>query len=60
MVDGSIMAIDCFNVPNKAKVINAGNLTAVQDQAVAAHYLEKWQVHQDHEVLDAGRGVACE
>ena len=60
MVDRSIVTIESFNFPNEAKLIHAGNLATIQDQAVAAHYLEKWQLHQDHEVLGVGRGMACE
>ncbi len=56
IIDGETVITGSFNFSTGAEKKNAENLLVIRNKALAARYIENWQVHRDHS-KPYGRGV---
>jgi phosphatidylserine/phosphatidylglycerophosphate/cardiolipin synthase-like enzyme len=58
VIDGEIVITGSFNFTKAAQEKNAENVLIIRDKALAAQYIQNWQVHRQHAEPYTGRGVA--
>jgi phosphatidylserine/phosphatidylglycerophosphate/cardiolipin synthase-like enzyme len=55
IVDEKIVITGSFNFTKSAETMNAENLLVIDDQELAARYLENWRMHEEHSEKYQGR-----
>jgi phosphatidylserine/phosphatidylglycerophosphate/cardiolipin synthase-like enzyme len=56
VIDGETVITGSFNFTKAAEENNAENLLVIHNKKLAERYTKKWQEHEKHSEVYAGRG----